>query len=1032
MGKGLKGILGAALVIGSFYLPGVGAIAALGKVGAAAVAWAAGSVGSALLNTSILARSQSVGAQGVTAQIQFGDDLPLSFTVGRYATAGKRRYAGVWGNPGNTPNAALVDVIALGDLPVSGMSGLWINDERVTLGATAHPDGRGYPVNEIVNRKGEPRVWVRFYDGTQTAADPYLVAKFGVHPDRPWTAEMVGRGVPYVIVTAVFDADVMSQQPAVLVELDGIRVYDLRRDSTAGGLGPQRWADPATWEASSNPAVIAYTIIRGLYFGSEWVWGGQNLPAWRLPASAWIAAATACDEPAELEGGGTEAAYRCGYEVRGDVAPLDVLRHICTAANMRIAEVGGVFKPLVGLPASAVYAFTDADIVVTDDQSLEPFPALDATYNRVDATYPEPAERWTMKDAPRRIDADAVTADGGRELPASVAYAAAPFAAQVQRLQQSQLAEYRRFRTHQIVLPPEVWPLEPVIDLVSWTSARNGYQDKKFLITHIVKRRGACVVVMLREVDPSDYDWHGSQQLPIVTGWIGRIDPPAQVLTGWQAEGIAVTDDQGRARRPAVRVSCDGDRVGVTHVRAQLRVKGQDAILHDTDALPYDAPFAWILAPASLSPDTLYQVRGVYVSGQAVYAQWSDWVEVRTPDVRLTALDVVYGEGTVEELAARLDDWIEWAGAGTRDLLEQLRANIVRNIDAEAAAYTDRRRLRRELTSTRQGITASYREEIIAATGPGSALVQALTDLNAAIEGKASASALSALSTRVSETMDEVDALAQSLQELVVTIAGKADASTVTALQAQVTQNGTDITAVSNALSQTNATVGNMSASGLIRIYSVANSGGSLSRIAIRSAATSGEANSARSAAMFFEAIAGGLSRVAINADQFAVINGDARESPFIVQNGVVKMRSAVIDNLIVRGSLQVGSVSDVQTRAAVDAVTASNTIFTDTILTIGSTNSGDVIQIGATVEMNANGTDRTLRCMWQFYAEGAWQSGGDVAPSNFRHGNTYFRPWGVAGSIPGGFSQVRVFFYAASTGVTIRNARIQSGIVRR
>ncbi|TXR46351.1 hypothetical protein [Phyllobacterium endophyticum] len=61
--------------------------------------------------------------------------------------------------------------------------------------------------------------------------------------------------------------------------------YDIRRDSTNGGSGAHRWDNPATWEPSDNPVVLIYNIIRGIYYGTEWVYGGQNLPAYRLPAS---------------------------------------------------------------------------------------------------------------------------------------------------------------------------------------------------------------------------------------------------------------------------------------------------------------------------------------------------------------------------------------------------------------------------------------------------------------------------------------------------------------------------------------------------------------------------------------------------------------------------------------------------------------------------------------------------------------------------------------------------------------------------
>jgi len=42
---------------------------------------------------------------GITGQIQQGADLPRSFTLGRYATAGSLAYHNSWGTAGGVPNS---------------------------------------------------------------------------------------------------------------------------------------------------------------------------------------------------------------------------------------------------------------------------------------------------------------------------------------------------------------------------------------------------------------------------------------------------------------------------------------------------------------------------------------------------------------------------------------------------------------------------------------------------------------------------------------------------------------------------------------------------------------------------------------------------------------------------------------------------------------------------------------------------------------------------------------------------------------
>src|SRR5690606_16720155 len=174
--------------------------------------------------------------------------------------------------------------------------------------------------------------------------------------DRAWESTAVGTGCAYAVVTARWDREVFNGYPRYLFEVPGIRCYDLRKDDTAGGDGDHRWDDPDTWELTENPAVIVYNIIRGIYYGKpgegEWLFGGQNLPAFRLPAAEWIAAANACDEEVNLAVGGTEPRFRCGAEIRTDMEPLDVIEELLKTCEGRLAECGGLLKLLIGVPGS--------------------------------------------------------------------------------------------------------------------------------------------------------------------------------------------------------------------------------------------------------------------------------------------------------------------------------------------------------------------------------------------------------------------------------------------------------------------------------------------------------------------------------------------------------------------------------------------------------------------------------------------------------------------------------------------------------
>ncbi|NKJ04123.1 phage tail protein [Rhizobium sp. SG741] len=601
-----------------------------------------------------LAKKDKPQPAGTKLEISMGDDHAMSFIIGSYATAGKRKYAGTWGEDGKTPNAYFTDVIEIGSLPnragERGLSSLWIDDQKVgVLWEEPHPDGRGFPVLQY-RVKGKDYLWIKFLDGTQTSPDPFLTAKFGGHAERPWKPTMIGRGCQVVILTSRYNTDLFRGVPAGLFEPHPLPLYDVRKDSSVGGNGAHRWADPSTWEPSTNPAVMTYNLARGVYYGSEWVYGGQNIGAFCLPVANWMAAANACDASVQLDGGGSEPAFRAGYDIQCDQEPLDAISELLKGCNGRIAEVGGIFKMLVGTPGAAVYSFTDDDIIVTEEQDFQPFPSLSATYNAIEATYPEPAEKWATKDAPGRYNADLEVQDGNRRLPAQIQLLTVPFANQVQRVGLAMIQDYRRFRVHQVSLPPDAYPLEPN-DVVSWSSARNGYDEKKFLVVKVEPQSSFLIVVTLKEVDPADYDWHPGLQLPTATGWLGPITPPSQPMIGWTVEPATVKDAGGIDRRPAIKISCAQDLDDVTGVWVQVRLKATGDVVFDSDSNPYASPYSWIISGQWMISNTDYEARGRYLPRSNRATDWSAWLTVKTPNVLIQAGDVLDGAIIASKIA---------------------------------------------------------------------------------------------------------------------------------------------------------------------------------------------------------------------------------------------------------------------------------------------------------------------------------------------------------------------------------------------
>ena len=168
-----------------------------------------------------------------------------------------------------------------------------------------------------------------------------------------------------------------------------------------------------------------------------------------------------------------------------------------------------------------------------------------------------------------------------------------------------------------------------------------------------------------------------------------------------------------------------------------------------------------------------------------------------------------------------------------------------------------------------------------------------ITSINATLGTKASTSALNALTTRVTEAENTITSQASAITSINSTLGTKASTSALNALTTRVTDAEGDISSQADAITAINAMAGNYSAGGRFRVSVEATPSGARSRIGFSAAANGVEASS--EAAFFLEAVTGGKSRAIFMTDQFAVLNGSAREYPFLVEGGEVIMNLARI-----------------------------------------------------------------------------------------------------------------------------------------
>lgn len=798
---------------------------------------------------------------GINGSLQAGGDVARSVVLGRTATAGSLVYANTWGKSGKTPNAYFTQVIALADHPIQDITGIWVNGEPVTVDMDDE-EPMGYAIPEYRYGSSRNNMWIRWYDGTQTTADSFLVNTVS-SSQRPYGSNRIGKGVAYAIVTSQYQAELFTGFPSFKFEIQGRKLYDISKDSTVGGSGTHRLADPSTWGGDGDDllAVQVYNLLLGIHEQSTWLYGIQSITTPRLPAADWIAQINKCRQ--QVQGpDGPEPQFVTGGEITVDTTIGDAVDKLLTGGNARLVESAGVYKIRVGEPDAPVASFTDDDILSTEEQSFTPFFGLSETVNGITATYPEPNEGWNTKAAPPLYNNDYEIEDGNRRLLTAVPMDYVYRSGQVQRLMKAALNEARRARRHTIVLPPAYWTLEPG-DVISWTSERNGYVNKLMRVDGVGDRANLDVLLDLTEVDPSDYDWNQSTDYtPPVFAPIGTIYPTPQPIVDFFASASVAQDSNGNNRRCAILLGWDGDQEDVDFVMFEIRAAWDLGVIY-TGRTERVSVGSILIAPGTLLPNQSYQVRARY----ATYAgnrpfEWSAWIPVTMLDIRLGPLDIYPFD--VESFNRDITDMWKWQNDALRYVQEELDRQGKIIADGQSGTFTDRQQLRRELTSVSGEITAAYTEAITVATGPGSAIVTRIEDLSAKVDNDI-ANAIDLLSAEIS-TLDGV------------------------------------VTATANAVTALDVSVGRFSANGLFRVTTEATPSGALSRIGLSASAT--EAGATTQAAMFIEAIAGGKSRIIMNSDEFYLTNGTNSTAPFSFIGGQATMMLARI-NEITAGTLR-------------------------------------------------------------------------------------------------------------------------------
>lgn len=565
---------------------------------------------------------------GVSGQLQRGADIPQSFIFGTYATPGSL----VWGDEwGGSANDYLTLVIEVSNIPVRGLNGLLIDGEEVTIeDSNPHAD-YGKRVGETTSgsKNYDGYVWVKFYDGTQTTADPWLSTAF-TDGDYALDDNFIGYGNAYAIITyKVKNEGLWNGFPRAVFVVDGI---NLLNSSTSGSN-----------TVHNNPVDVVYTLMRGLYYDNEWFFGSQKIQSAQLNNTNWGAQALKC----------TNAGFTCGGEVTVNTEVIDVIEELMSTMNGRMAESGGSFRILAVEPDAPVATFTDEDIITTSEQTFTPFIGLDNAINGISVVYPSPSDGWQNQTAPPLIRTDLEAEDDNRRMMSDVELPFVTDDEQVQRIMQTSLEEARRARKHNHTLPSNYWQVEP-LDTIAWTSTRNGYTSKNFVVDGIIDMVNGDEIFDLTETDPSDYVWNSSTDFtPINRTPITSPVPNPQSVGNWSVSTEFLLDANGNGTTLGIRINYDGNVTGVDHLIYQVRRRDTQEII--LEGMNLDISSGTRLLTKDFQLDTEYEARSKYVPTTNRETLWTAWTLVEEepssePSVVITDFLRLQGETLVTSM----------------------------------------------------------------------------------------------------------------------------------------------------------------------------------------------------------------------------------------------------------------------------------------------------------------------------------------------------------------------------------------------
>ena len=318
----------------------------------------------------------------------------------------------------------------------------------------------------------------RFYDGTQTAADPYLVS-MGVG----WNNNHKLLGCAYVFAELYHGLGNAWPNgiPEILCTIRGKKVYDPRTSTTA-------WSD--------NPALCMRDYITSEY--------GLNESSDNVDDTLVSTAANVCDQTDTVNG---EKRYTCNGAFTTGVTPIDLLSEMLTSMGGLLWYAQGKWRMKPAYYTSPTVEFTEDDL--RSSIAVKTRHSRRDNFNIVKGTFKGPATNYEFTDYPEVRNQDFIDADKGQKSTVDLNLPFTDTADEARRIARVFLERNRQQLTVSASFGMRAFQVQ-VGDIIQLTVDRFGWTQKEFEVASwtfgLTDAQDLQVQMTLREISANVFD----------------------------------------------------------------------------------------------------------------------------------------------------------------------------------------------------------------------------------------------------------------------------------------------------------------------------------------------------------------------------------------------------------------------------------------------------------------------------------------------------------------------------------------------